>query len=336
MALGVTLFALGDVAWELILAAGSTPDASWADLVYLSGYVALATGVATAPAPPRRTAATGRPDRRGPARHSRGGARRRVPDHPRLRAGSAAAARIITALYPLADTLLVAGVVWLLVTPGLSRRVTSTVAAGMGMTLVLDVLWAGASLAGNDGLGRVVDGLFPLSYVLLAAGVALGATTPITPDRERSPHRDAVGACRAARRRSGGRAADRGAGRRLQRSARARTGRHGHPRRGDARGPAVRAPGQRPEPHHRGALPRPQRDPRAVGPGSADGRLQPPGAAGPARRAGRWPRPRPPRCSRSTWTTSSRSTTGGATTPATSCSARSPSGSGPAPATATS
>ncbi len=186
MALGVTLFGLGDVAWDLILLAGRSPDASWADVVYLSGYVALATGVALLLR-----------DHGGPQRRDGliDGILLAIPAAvlvaeflvvPGMVGGQPMTTRVVTALYPLADTLLVAAVVWLVVTPGLARRVTAFVAAGMGMTLVLDVVWAAASLAGADTLGRVIDGLFPLSYALLATGIALGATTPIVraaPDR---------------------------------------------------------------------------------------------------------------------------------------------------------
>lgn len=179
MALGLALFALGDVAWELIVAAGDSPDASWADIVYLSGYLALATGVALLLR-----------DHGGPQRRDGliDGILLAIPAAvlvaeflvvPGDVGGQPLAVRIVTALYPLADTLLVAGVVWLLVTPGLARRVTALVATGLVATLCLDVVWAAASLVGNEQLTRWVDGLFPLSYALLAAGVALGATTPI-------------------------------------------------------------------------------------------------------------------------------------------------------------
>ena len=47
------------------------------------------------------------------------------------------------------------------------------------MTLALDVTWAAATLTGSEVAARVADGLFPLSYTLLAAGAALGASTRI-------------------------------------------------------------------------------------------------------------------------------------------------------------
>ncbi|MEI2700462.1 MAG: GGDEF domain-containing protein [Microthrixaceae bacterium] len=190
MAAGVVLFGLGDVAWEIIRATGQDPDASWADIVYLSGYVALAAGVGLLLA------------RHGGPRRRDGlidGALLAIPAAvlvtqflvvPGDDSGAAIGARILGAMYPLADTLLVAAVVWLLVTPGLKRKVSGLVAAGLAMTLVLDTTWAAAALTGNTAASRIADGLFPLSYALLAAGAALGACSPI--DISPDAHRNAV------------------------------------------------------------------------------------------------------------------------------------------------
>lgn len=179
MALGVALWALGDVAWDLVAATGDSPASSWADGVYLSGYVALTVGV-------------------GLLLRAHGGEHRRdgmldglllaIPAAvlvttflvvPGDSDGGAALDRVVAAAYPIADTLLVAAIVWLLVTPGLARRVTVTTSIGMGLTLLLDIAWAAGALAGNDQLLRIVDGAFPLSYALLATGVVLGSTAPI-------------------------------------------------------------------------------------------------------------------------------------------------------------
>ena len=179
MGLGVALFGLGDVAWDLILAAGQSPDASWADVVYLSGYVVLTVGIALL------LRAHGGPDRRDGLID---GILLAVPAAvlvteflvvPGVDTSADYFARIVTAAYPLADTLLVAGIVWLAVTPGLSRRVVVPLAAGMAATLALDVVWAAASLTGAAGVAEVADGLYPATYVVLACGIALGATTPV-------------------------------------------------------------------------------------------------------------------------------------------------------------
>lgn len=181
MAAGIVLFALGDVAWDVILATGASPDASGADLVYLSGYVALGAGVAAL------LRVHGGPGSRDGLLD---GVLLAIPAAVLITQflvvpgdvdGSPLAVRVVTALYPLADTVLVAAVVWLLVTPGIARRVSALMVAGMVTTLVIDVTWAAAALAGDETLSRVADGLFPLSYALLAGGVATGAATAIEP-----------------------------------------------------------------------------------------------------------------------------------------------------------
>jgi len=179
MGLGVVLFALGDASWDVIQATGQQPDASWADAVYLAGYAILAAGIVVL----LRT--HGGPDRRNGLID---GVLLAVPTVvliteflvvPGDDSTQSLIVRVVTAAYPLADALLVAGLVWLLVLPGLSRRVVVPLAIGMVATLVLDVLWAAGSLAGAEGLTRAVNGLYPLSYVVLAGGVALGASLPL-------------------------------------------------------------------------------------------------------------------------------------------------------------
>lgn len=176
---GVVLFTLGDVAWDVIGSLGQDPLASWPDAIYLSGYVSLAVGVALL------LRDHGGPDRRNGLLD---GVILAVPTvvvvvqflvAPGDDATQPMAVRVVTALYPLADVLLVAGLVWLFVTPSLSRRVVAVLAAGMIGTLAVDVLWAVASQRGNPGLESAADALFPLTYVLLAGGAALGATSPL-------------------------------------------------------------------------------------------------------------------------------------------------------------
>jgi diguanylate cyclase (GGDEF)-like protein len=176
---GVLFFALGDVAWDAITLAGQDPAASWADGVYLAGYVALFAGIAVLL---RRH---GGPDRRNGLLD---GVLLAVPTVvvvvqflvvPGDDTTQSVATRVVAALYPLADVLVVAGLVWLLVTPALPRRVLALLATGMAATLAVDVLGAVASLRGAGPALSVADALYPLTYVLLAAGASLGATTPL-------------------------------------------------------------------------------------------------------------------------------------------------------------
>jgi diguanylate cyclase (GGDEF)-like protein len=179
MGLGIALFALGDGAWDLIDATGGSPDASWADPVYLAGYVVLAVGIITL------LRAHGGPGQRAGLID---GVLLAIPTAvliteflvvPGDDTTQSLAARIVMGAYPLVDTLLVAGLVWLLVTPGLSKRALVPLAAGMVGTLVLDVAWASGSLLGADALTTAVNSLYPVSYVVLAIGVAMGAALPV-------------------------------------------------------------------------------------------------------------------------------------------------------------
>lgn len=186
MAGGLVCFATGDLAWNAIEWSGAVPDASWADLVYLSGYVLLAAGVAL-------------------LLRDHGGRSRRdglvdglllaVPAVvllgeflvvPGWREAETLLERAVAAGYPLADTLLLAALVWLLVTPGLPRRATVPLAAGTVATLAVDVTWAAASLRGDATVVRLAEACFPATYALLAVGIAAGAGAPVE-DRPEQP-----------------------------------------------------------------------------------------------------------------------------------------------------
>lgn len=178
---GIVLFALGDAAWDLIELGGGSPNASWADVVYLLGYLAIATGVAVRL---RTHGGSGRRD------GLLDGLLLAVPAAvlavqflvtPSVEAAGTTFEQVVAAAYPLADTMLVAAFVWLLVTPGLGRRVVAPLALGMATTMVVDTAWAAASLAGDDELLRWCDSSFPLTYALLALGVAAAATAPPVP-----------------------------------------------------------------------------------------------------------------------------------------------------------
>jgi diguanylate cyclase (GGDEF)-like protein len=186
LGLGVALFGLGDLAWDMVLASGGDPDTSVADVLYLSGYVAIALGVALL------LRSHGGHDRRDGAID---GVLLAIPSAvlivqfivlPGDDASLGLLSRTVLALYPLADVLLVAAVVWLILTPGLPRRATVLVAGGLGLTLVADLAWATASMQGNSAAEGVVDAAFPLTYVVIAAGAAFGAHAS-TPGQDGDP-----------------------------------------------------------------------------------------------------------------------------------------------------
>jgi diguanylate cyclase (GGDEF)-like protein len=179
MAAGVVMFALGDAAWDVITATGAQPDASWADSVYLAGYAVLAAGVVVL------LRNHGGPNRRDGLLD---GLLVALPTAvliteflilPGDDATKELAVRIVNGAYPLVDAVLVAAVVWLLVTPGLARRVVVPLATGLATTLALDIVWAAGSLAGADSVTAVVNGFYPVTYVVIACGIALGAAMPV-------------------------------------------------------------------------------------------------------------------------------------------------------------
>jgi hypothetical protein len=181
MGAGVVLFGIGDLAWDAIEWSGASPDASWADVVYLSGYGCLGLGIAVLL---RTHGGTGR--REGLI----DGLLLAVPAVvlavqflvvPGVESAGTAFERVVAAAYPLADTVLLAGLVWLLVTPGVRRSVLAVMASAMVLTVVVDVAWAASTLTGADRAVAWWEAAFPLTYAVLAGGIALGARSSVRP-----------------------------------------------------------------------------------------------------------------------------------------------------------
>jgi diguanylate cyclase (GGDEF)-like protein len=85
--------------------------------------------------------------------------------------------RLIVGIYPLLDVVLVAAVVWLMASPTLSHRHLGGLLSGAVAMLVLDFLLAADLLEPYSITQRALEDLYPLTYTLLAVGVAVGATT---------------------------------------------------------------------------------------------------------------------------------------------------------------
>ena len=95
--------------------------------------------------------------------------------------------RLLVTVYPLLDIVLLAALVWLLATPTLTRSHLSLLVAAMVLTLVIDVIFAFEALTPNVDARLLAEGLYPLAYTLLAAGVATGASTRVGPPRTTGP-----------------------------------------------------------------------------------------------------------------------------------------------------
>ena len=99
-----------------------------------------------------------------------------VLHEPTQTAGGAAwPLRLLAASYPLFDVILLAALVWLVATPTLSRAHLGMLTLGMTLSLVVNMAIAVEVLSPDEAVRRVVEGLFPLTWTLLAAGVATGA-----------------------------------------------------------------------------------------------------------------------------------------------------------------
>ncbi len=89
--------------------------------------------------------------------------------------------RLVVGLYPLLDVVLVAAVVWLMASPAFSPRHLGGLLSGATLMLLIDLLLAADVLDPTSVPRRVLEDLYPLTYTLLAIGVALGATTRLDP-----------------------------------------------------------------------------------------------------------------------------------------------------------
>ena len=174
----LTLWLGGDLVWDwLSLVHGAEPVASGADVLYLSGYPLLAVGVA------------------GLVKHqAEGPVREGMLDGlalavsgwlvawtflvaPYVGETESLAERVTLAAYPVADVFVIAVVGWLLLAPG-RRTASTTLVVGFVLSeLALDIGWAILPIVAPDASTDLLNGLFPVSYALLAAA-ALSVREP--------------------------------------------------------------------------------------------------------------------------------------------------------------
>lgn len=188
LALGVTFLLLASTTESVERYKGlAIPDhASVSDLIFISGYLLLGAGVWMLVARhARRSLADGIVD----ALVMMVPAVVLVLEYiivPASDAGDSWTLRLLAALYPLADVVLLAALLWLIATPSLGKAHLGALIAGVTLTLIADVMLA-ADLLDPDTTGRAaVEGIYPLTYALMAVGIARGATT-----RLGVPHRAA-------------------------------------------------------------------------------------------------------------------------------------------------
>ncbi|MGH8983114.1 MAG: diguanylate cyclase domain-containing protein [Acidimicrobiia bacterium] len=169
IALGIALWAVGDAVWTWADTADSGSLGRLADGLYLPGYLAIGAGIFQ-------------------LTHARGG---RASREGLLDGGIFAIAAVILvwitlvapqssdgswvtydvaslAAYPIGDGLLLAGIMWLALTPG--RRTASLwlLSGGLTLTFAADVLWdVGARLDGD--WGPWLTPCYPIAYAMIAA-----------------------------------------------------------------------------------------------------------------------------------------------------------------------
>jgi diguanylate cyclase (GGDEF)-like protein len=188
VAAAVTLWGIGDAAWDAITLSGSDADVSVADVFYLSGYVVLAVGVLDL----LRRRSTGRREALldGTAL---AGAMAVVIWLTLARPSAAGShdnlAALVLASYPLMDALLVAALLWLVLTPGGNATASRVLAGGLVAMTVVDTAYAAFERAGWHDAASYVGSAYPAVYALMAVALCHAAAPgaeQVTPVRAAS------------------------------------------------------------------------------------------------------------------------------------------------------
>ncbi len=177
MGAGITCFILAASAESVArFKGGVVPErGSLADAVFVAGYILLAAGVWLLV-----------------AKHARRALREGAADLavllvpatvlllefviiPASDAGDPWELRLLAALFLLADVVLVAALLWLLATPTLRGRHLGALLAGVILTLIADLILAAELLQPSSDERAVVEAIYPLTWTLMAVGIARGS-----------------------------------------------------------------------------------------------------------------------------------------------------------------
>lgn len=165
---GIALWVVGDVAWSMYEQfRGHTPELSVIDGLYLAGYPLIAIGVL------RLLRVSGSSVRSGILDGAAFAAAASVLIWVligRFNTGDSSGLEFaVTASYPLADVLLVAGVTWLALTGVTRSRAAQWLAGGLAFTLVLDLFFA-LTRDESGWIATATDAAYAVSYGVLALG----------------------------------------------------------------------------------------------------------------------------------------------------------------------
>ncbi len=180
----MALWVIGDIGWDLTAYfAGEPPSVSIADVPYLIGYPVVAVDALKllklrSPLSDREGLLDGLAVSVSatmvawqffilPARDS----------------SASHVAQVITGAYPIGDVILLSVTAWLAFSPGKSSGALRLLMAFAGATLILDTGYALSLSSESDGLLRVVNALYPVSYLFLCTAIrhreVLDVTEPV-------------------------------------------------------------------------------------------------------------------------------------------------------------
>ena len=167
MALGLALWLVGDLIWDgYEIFGGQAPDVSVADIFYLAAYPAFVAGVVLM----IRARSTNR--------WADG-----LMDGICLAAAATAAvwqylivgtsgmnqtAGLVSAAYPLIDMILLATLVWLVLSPGIRGLPSTLLVSGISLVLLIDLTFAVLQRHAPTLDTRWLNNLYPISYLLIA------------------------------------------------------------------------------------------------------------------------------------------------------------------------
>jgi diguanylate cyclase (GGDEF)-like protein len=184
VALAVTLWAVGDLAWDALTLTGSQADVSVADLLYLLGYIVFAAGVLVM----LRRRPTGRREALldGTAFASAAAVLIWIAlARPQSNATADWQSAVVLAAYPLMDALLIAALLWLILTPGGDSPSQRVLVGSMIAMAVVDASYAAFSRAGLDDWLALSNALYPAVYAVAALAVGLATASPVSAVRNR-------------------------------------------------------------------------------------------------------------------------------------------------------
>jgi diguanylate cyclase (GGDEF)-like protein len=171
VALALSLWVVGDLVWDLLLLNGRDDVVSFADVIYLAGYVVFAAAVLTMLR--RRTAGRREALLDGTAFASAAAVVIWITlARPQTGAGGDTVTSFVLAAYPLMDAVLLAALLWLVLTPGGDGWAQRLLITSMVAMAIVDFAFAAFSQAGLDAWVSFSNAWYPAVYALASIAFA--------------------------------------------------------------------------------------------------------------------------------------------------------------------